>query len=222
MKLLVTGITGTVGSEVLRQAILDNSITSIFALGRNAPEVIHPKIQFINHSNFLDYSGLGKIISECDYCLWCLGISQSQVSKEKYQEITFDYTIAAAKAIQLYNPKCSFMFVSGDGADPSGKTKMLFGKVKGATEKALAQMDFPHFYSVRPGGIQPIHQHKNIALVNKIMIPFYPIIKILAPSVMITSVQLAQAMLAIIKESGPKSIYENIDLLNIAKNINPR
>ena len=217
MKIIVTGITGTVGSEVLRQAILDPAIEEVIALGRNTPEVVHPKIKFIQHKDFLDYTELADVFKNADACLWCLGISQLQVTKEQYQEITYGYTMAAAKAAKAANPDITFLFVSGEGADPNGHSKTLFGKVKGAAEKALGEMHFKNLYIVRPGGIQPIHKHKNIPFAYKLMYPLYPLIKIFAPSVMIDSVQLAKALLKIVKDGGDKVLYDNVELRGVAK-----
>ena len=219
MKILVTGITGTVGSEVLRQAILDKDIEEVIALGRSAPEMVHPKIKFVEHKNFLDYTGLENTFRNVDACLWCLGISQLQVTKEQLHIITYDYTIAAAKAMIAANASITFMFLSGEGADPSGKSKTAFAKEKGATENALSEMPFKHLYIARPGGIQAIHRHNKMPFAYKIMIPFYPVIKLLAPSVMIDSVMLAKALLKIVKDGGDKTLYENVELREVAKGL---
>ena len=90
MKIIVTGATGLVGAEVLRQAILDETIEEITAIVRRPLSLQHPKIKTIIHQNFLDYSTLSDVIKKHDAFLWCLGISQSQVSKEEYQTITYD------------------------------------------------------------------------------------------------------------------------------------
>ena len=58
MKVIVTGSTGTVGAEVVRQAVADNDIDEVILLARKPTETIHPKIRQIIHQNFLDYNGL--------------------------------------------------------------------------------------------------------------------------------------------------------------------
>jgi dTDP-4-dehydrorhamnose reductase len=68
MKLLITGSTGMVGSELLRQAIIDNDVTSIIALSRKPLDIQHPKLKTIIHKNFLDYSSLGYLFIDCDVC----------------------------------------------------------------------------------------------------------------------------------------------------------
>src|SRR5437762_3346998 len=97
MKIIVTGATGMVGSEVIRQAILDKDIEEITAIVRKPLDVTHPKLKTVIHQDFMDYLSLMEIFKKNDACLWCLGISQNLVSKEEYYKITYDYTIAAAK-----------------------------------------------------------------------------------------------------------------------------
>ncbi len=219
MKIIVTGATGLVGAEVLRQAILDETIEEITAIVRRPLSLQHPKIKTIIHQNFLDYSTLSDVIKKHDAFLWCLGISQSQVSKEEYQTITYDYTIAAANAVEKVNPEMTFLFLSGMGADSSEKSKTIFARVKGKAENALLKMSFKKLFIVRPGGIKPIHKNPNTAFSNKMMIPFFPILELLYPAMVISSVQLAKVIVHIAKNGSEKQLMENTFLKEIAKNL---
>lgn len=72
--------------------------------------------------------------------------------------ITHDYTLSAARAFQqLGTPEkpFSFIYISGEGADQAENSWTLFGKIKGRTEKALAEMSTDSFktISLRPGAI---------------------------------------------------------------------
>ncbi|MBL0146466.1 MAG: NAD(P)H-binding protein [Chitinophagaceae bacterium] len=155
MKLLITGATGMAGSEVIRQALLDDSITQIIALARKPLEISHPKITTVFHTNFLNYEGLSNIFTECDACIWCLGISQLQVSPTQLAVITYDYAVAAAKAMFVANPAIQFVFLSGNGADKTEKSKIPFARLKGKTENALLQIGFKHLMLARPDAIWP-------------------------------------------------------------------
>ena len=219
MKIIVTGATGLVGAEVLRQAIIDDQIESITAIVRKPLSIQHPKITTILHQDFMDYSGLESVFKMNDAILWCLGISQSQVSKEQYHAITYDYTIAAAKAIVSVNPSMAFIFLSGMGADSTEQSRTIFARVKGKAENALLKMALTKLFIVRPGGIKPINKNPNTALSNKIMIPFFPILEFLYPAMVITSVQLAKVMLHIAKNGSEKQLMENVFLKSIAKKI---
>jgi len=121
MKIIVTGATGLVGAEVLRLAINDKEIEQVTALTRRPSIIQHPKIRTVLHNDFLNYAGLDDLFKEHDAIIWCLGISVSQVKKEQYHVITYDYATAAAKAILKANPAMHFIFLSGEGADPSEK-----------------------------------------------------------------------------------------------------
>jgi len=212
MKLIVTGATGMAGAEVLRQAITDDGIQEIIALVRRPLEITHPKLTTVIHYDFLNYDAVKNYFIGCDACIWCLGISQLQVSKEQYAVITYDYTIAAAKAMLAVNPLIHFVFLSGNGADRTEKSKVLFAKLKGKAENALLKMGFKKITIARPDAIWPKHKHKNAPLAYKMAFPFYPLVEKFAPSKIIGSVQLAKALLYLVKNAGEKNTYENMEL----------
>ncbi len=216
MKIIVTGATGLVGAEILRQAILDKDVEEITALVRRPIDISHPKIKTVIHSNFLDYSGLEELFKSYDAMVWALGISQTQVNKEQYHVITYDYTLAAANAIQKANPDMAFLFVSGGGADSTEKSRTLFAREKGKTENALLKLGFKKLHIVRPAGIKPINKNPNTSFFNKLAIPLFPIFEIFMPNLVIASDKLAIAILRILKTSSDKVIIENKELKEIS------
>ena len=163
MKLIVTGSTGTAGSELIRQAITDPDVEKITAISRRPLELSHPKLDVVLHHDFLDYSSLAEVFATHDACAWCLGISQSQVNRQAYEAITHDYAVAAATQMFQANPAISFLFLSGQGADPSEKSRVIFSRIKGKTENDLRKIGFKNLYIIRPGGIKPVHLRKGIA-----------------------------------------------------------
>lgn len=217
MKLLVTGATGLVGAEVVRQAIIDDDIEQITCLVRRAGSIQHPKLKYIVHNNFLDYSSLTEVLREQDACIWALGVSQTQVSKEKYEEVTYDYAVNAAKALVSANPNATFLFVSGNGADPTEKSKTLFARVKGKTENELLRMNIKKLIIVRPGAIRPVNKNKNAPFLYKLVLPLFPIMQVLTPSKVINSVKLALALIFLLKKNMTKQILENPDLQALVK-----
>ena len=57
MKIILTGSTGFIGSEVLSLALAHPGITSIVALSRRPlPSASHPKLRVVVMSDFLEYS----------------------------------------------------------------------------------------------------------------------------------------------------------------------
>ena len=215
MKIIITGATGMVGSEVVRQAILDDAITEITAIVRKPLSISHPKLKIVLHQNFLDYTALSETFKANDACLWCLGISQTQVNKEEYHTITYDYCVAAADAMLKVNPAINFIFLSGAGADSEEKSRTLFARVKGKTENALQKLPFKKLYIARPAAIRPIAKREKAPLFEKILRPLFPIFQLIIPSQIITSVDLAKALLHLAKKGADKIILESAELKNL-------
>lgn len=222
MDIIVTGATGMVGSELIRQAIADPEINSILAISRSPVEITSPKLSVVLQSSFLHYDTLAAEFAKATACIWCLGISQAQVNREAYQQITYDYTIAAATAMLTANPAIRFVFLSGAGADSSEKSKTLFARVKGKTENALRAMAFTHLYIARPAGINPLHPNKKAPFVYKLFLPLLPLLKAIAPGLVIDSDDLARALLHLAKQGASQTILENRDLKKIAALLNQK
>lgn len=205
------------GSEVVRQAILNPSISEITLIARKPLQINHSKIKTVIHSDFLNYEALKNVFANHDACIWCLGISQAQVKEPEYIKITYDFTIAAAKSMLQHNPDITFLFLSGAGADSNEKSKTLFARIKGKAENELKRMGFKHLYIARPGGIRPMHKKENAAWFEKILIPLYPVFELLLPTKFIKSTELAIAMLNIVLNGSDLIIHENTDLQKLAK-----
>jgi hypothetical protein len=165
--------------------------------------------------DFTNYSQLRTLFENCNACIWCLGVSQLQVTKEEYNIITYEYTMAAAKAMVVANPEINFVFVSGDGADQSGKARTLFGRIKGKAEKDLMELPFKKLAIARPAGIKPVHRNPRAPFLYKLFYFTYPIWKLFAPSKVITSVELAKALLYLAMNKTDKIIFENKELKNL-------
>jgi uncharacterized protein YbjT (DUF2867 family) len=212
IRLIVTGATGLAGSEVVRQALLDEEVSQVTALVRRPLAIQNPKIKTLLHDNFKDYTGLAEVFAAHDACIWCLGISQTQVKESEYIKITYDYVVTAAQAMLNANPEITFVFLSGMGADSQEKSRTLFARIKGKAENNLKRLPFKKLIIVRPGGIIPVHKKENAAFFEKLVIPFYPILQYLAPFAMISSVVLANAMLHLAKHGSDRTLLENMAL----------
>jgi hypothetical protein len=165
----------------------------------------------------MDYSSLGETIQSCDAVLWCLGISQTQVSRNQYHQITFDYAVKAAESFYTFNPSLRFIFLSGNGADRSQKSRVLFAKIKGKTENALLAKGYPEMYFVRPDAINPVHKNKHAPFLYKLVYPLFPLVEKFAPSKIIPADVLAIAMLRIAKNGHQQDTFENMELREMGK-----
>jgi hypothetical protein len=196
--LILTGATGLVGSSVLshilslpptskpaidKLSILTRSTTIPWLSATPPPGTptanTHTKIEVIEHRDFGAYPPeLLARLKGADACIWALGVSQNDVSKDEYVTITRDYAVEAAKAFSTLRSapessnasadasKFKFIYVSGEGATlhPRPWTP-IFGRVKGETERTLLELSktakyspLLSVYSVRPAGVDGANQ----------------------------------------------------------------
>ncbi|KAJ2989421.1 hypothetical protein NUW58_g3471 [Xylaria curta] len=143
--------------------IKTKGVTKISILSRRpvpmAEDAKDPRINVIIHKDFAKYdSAVLDQLKGARGCVWALGVSQTQVSKEDYVKITKDYALAATQAFQdlaRENEPFNFVYVSGRGATiEPGRFSPIFACVKGETELALAslrkQNPLMHTSSARP------------------------------------------------------------------------
>jgi len=159
IRVIVTGVTGTLGAEVLDQCLAEPRIEGVTALVRKDLNISNSKLTVVKMDDFKDYSKIEEKIKNHHACYWCLGVSTTKVSNEQqYREITLEYALSAAKAMSNANPNFNFYFVSGRGSDPTMKSRLLFARVKGETEVRLAELGIPRLLIWRPGWIKPLRQ----------------------------------------------------------------
>ncbi|KAG2368802.1 hypothetical protein BDR07DRAFT_1390161 [Suillus spraguei] len=119
------------------------------------------KTKVIVLKDFLDYpSDLPARLAEHDACVWALGKSSVGLSEEEYTRITYDYTMHFVSSLQggtknKTGEPFRFIFISGEGADPSGKSNLKFARIKGRTEKAL--FDVPSSSNIKTSVMRPAY-----------------------------------------------------------------
>ena len=131
------------GLAIYRAALNDPAISKVTLLTRRAmpswaklPPNADEKTEVILHSDFKTYPpDLARRLAEHDGVVWALGKSSHGMSEEAYTELTYEYTMAAARAIKeagAGSPERPFRFVyiSGELADPTGKSMQMWARVK--------------------------------------------------------------------------------------------
>ena len=216
MRLILTGATGLVGAEVLRQSLADADIEKVTALVRRPLAITHAKLATVMHDDFLQYDDVLPQLAGHDACLWCLGVSQRDVDEAEYIRITRDYAVAGAAAMLHVNPTLTFGFLSGAGASSTERSLMLFGRVKGQTESRLGELGLPHLYHFRPGYIEPSEPRARVRFEERFFAPFTPLLHRLLPSSLITSTDLARAMIHVAKHGADERILDNMALRRLA------
>ena len=205
-----------VGQGVLRECLEDPSVTSVLSIARAASGQKHEKLQEIVQKDLYDYSNIEGRLSGYDACFFCLGVTSSGMSEKDYSHVTYDLTMAAAKALLARNPGMTFVFVSGVGTDSSEKGPVMWARVKGRAENALLKMPFKAAYMFRPGFIQPMDGIKSktklYRMFYSVLGPLYPVMRKAFPNYVINTRTLGRAMIQVAKSGAPKRVLANADI----------
>jgi len=205
-----------VGQGVLRECLLDPDVESVVSVGRGATGHYHPKLLELEHSNFLDFSAIENQLQGFDACFFCLGVSSAGMSEENYEQVTYGFTIAAARALVPLDPKMTFIYVSGAGTDSTEHGRSMWARVKGKTENELRRLPFRAAYMFRPGLIVPLHGIRSKTRVYRLLYmllgPLLPLLKGRFPKYVTTTEQIGRAMLKVAKHGWPKPVLETSDI----------
>ena len=153
---MIVGATGMVGGYALRYALEHPAVGRITSIGRRTLGISHPKLREVLHRDFSDCSALAEALSEQDAAVYCLGTYTGSVPDTELRTITARYTIEFARVLRASSPNAAFSFLSGSGADPTGRSRLAFARYKGEAEKALLAAGFPGVYLFRPAYIYPV------------------------------------------------------------------
>jgi uncharacterized protein YbjT (DUF2867 family) len=215
MKVIIFGATGMVGQGVLRECLLDPEVSEVLTVGRSATGQQNSKLREIVHADFLDFSAIEKDMTGYDACFFCLGVTSIGLSKERYRQLTYDITLAAARPLARLNPGMTFVYVTGAGADSTEQGRVMWARVKGKTENDLLRLPFKAAYMFRPGAIQPLHGVRSkTAWVQAIYTATGPLLTLLhrvAPKYVTTTETIGRAMLGVAKRGYPKRVLESED-----------
>jgi uncharacterized protein YbjT (DUF2867 family) len=214
-RLVIVGATGMVGGYALRYALDHPAVGTVTAIGRKKLGISHSNLKEVLHRDFADCSALAGALSGQDAAVFCLGAYTGAVSEADLRTITVDYTIEFARVLRASNPDASFSFLSGNGADPSGRSRIPFARYKGQAEAALLAAGFPHVYIFRPAYIYPVEPRKEPNFSYRLLRAIYPAFRMLFPNQVIRVDDLARAMvdLAVGRTGEPGGlVFENRDI----------
>ena len=220
MKVVLFGATGMVGQGVLRECLRDPLVTLIRIVGRTPFGVDHPKVRETVLADLSDYSSIESDLTGFDACFFCLGISSAGMSERDYERVTNGVTLAAAETLARHNSAMTFVYVSGAGTDSSERGKVMWARVKGKTENALLALPFKAAYMFRPGIIQPLDGIKSKTASYRIFYawtkPLLPLLRRAFPGHILTTRQIAKAMLIAARTGARKTILESRDIYALA------
>jgi uncharacterized protein YbjT (DUF2867 family) len=154
--------------------------------------------------------------------VYCLGAYTGSVSDEQLRVITADYTIEFARVFRDSSPDAAFSFLSGSGADPTGRSRLAFARYKGQAEKALLAAGFPRVYLFRPAYIYPVEPRNEPNFSYRLMRTVYPVFRVLFPNQVIRADDLAQVMVDVaIQQNGDQRslVFENRDIRAMVRSL---
>ncbi|KAL2864963.1 uncharacterized protein BJX67DRAFT_198043 [Aspergillus lucknowensis] len=216
MKIILTGTTGFVGTEVLAQVLENPSITSIIVLSRKPlPEPVtkNPKVTVKILDDFLHYpESLLQELQGAEACVWALG-QIGGTDMDMYRRINVDYTMAGVMAFSNLSPSSGkpfrFIYCSGIAATRDQEKPLWFlqdiRKIRGQVEnELLAHQEEARgkieVYILRPGFILT----KNFTLQSMVYS--------LGPSIKVNTLAGAMVDLAVEGSADGKNILENGEL----------
>jgi uncharacterized protein YbjT (DUF2867 family) len=213
-----------VGRYALRYALENSAVGSVTSIGRSNVGISHPKLTEILHRDFADCSALAETLSGQDAAVFCLGVYTGAVPDAELRTITVDYTVEFARVLRSSSTAAAFSFLSGSGADQTGRSRMPFARYKGEAENALLAAGFPHVYLFRPAYIYPVEPRKEPNFSYRLLRQIYPIFRVLFPNQVIRADDLARAMVEVVaseigRSRGP--VFENRDIRALVESLKP-
>jgi len=210
MKILLLGASGTAGGAVLQACLNTPAVEEVRVVVRRPLGRAEVKQREFVHTNYLDYTAVTEAFRAVDACLFCLGASVTQVSKEEYVKISHDYPVAAAKVLKKESPGAAFHYISGAGT--RAESGRFWSKVKGQTENELMELVEadcwrPAFIDAEPSASLP----KAYAVLR-------PALRLLRPfrSLYVAGDDLGRAMLQATKENLRRRVIANAEIRELA------
>jgi uncharacterized protein YbjT (DUF2867 family) len=214
---------GMIGVHALRYALDDDTVAIVTSIVGHSLGISHPKLREIVHTDFADCSCLSQALSGQDAAVYCLGAYTGLVPDAELHKITVDYTIEFARVLRSSSPNAVLSFLSGNGADATGKSRIAFARYRGEAEAALLTAGFSNVYLFRPAYIYPVKPHKRSNFTHRLLRAMYPSFQSSFPNLVIRADELARVMVdvAIQRSVHGCRVLENHDIRAMVNHTRP-
>lgn len=217
---MVFGATGSVGDGLLKAAMQDGEVETIYAVTRRLSPRLEAgqaagRVEVILHEDFTDYTGLKDTLEEVNTVMWALGTSSIGMDPDLYRHIHVDFPTTFVRqwlAARTRRPM-AFHYVTGMGTGEEQGAQ--WAQDKGRAERLVAEMasgtglrTFGH----RSAWIRPTddNAYPGIYLLEPLLKPGHLVIR---------GVDLGRAMLEIsarTEELANGTLIDNKDALDFA------
>src|SRR6202007_2031265 len=133
-----------------------------------------------------------------------------------------DYTVEFARVLRGSSPNAAFSFLSGNGADQTGRSRIPFARYRAEAENALLAAGVPHVYLFRPAYIYPVEPRKEPNFSYRLLRTIYPVFRVLFPNQVIPADDLARAMVDVaVRKSTERGgmVLENRDIRSLGRSL---
>lgn len=204
MRVVLFGATGMVGAAVLRECLASPDVEHVLSVGRSTTGRSDPKLEELQVADVTQLEPYLARFAGYDAAFFCLGVSSVGMEEARYRSLTYDLTLAVARVLVRAAPGMAFVYVSGAGTDSTETGRVMWARVKGATENALLRLGFPQVYLFRPGGIQPRYgvrpRDRRLRVVLTLIGWTLPLLKRLAPGAVTSSDRVGRAMIRVARD----------------------
>lgn len=209
MNVILTGATGYVGEGVLLECLANNAVQEVLVIGRKSTGRQHAKLKELLVKDFFSLDAAADRLRGYDACFYCAGISSVGVNEADFTRATYDTALAFANTLRKVAPGMVLTFVSGGGTDSTEKGKVMWARVKGRTENALAALGFKAQYNFRPGLMRPMPGQRNPKWYQRVLVPVFALF---LPGYTVRMEQVGRAMIHVVQRGYAKNIIEVKDI----------
>ena len=220
MRILLFGASGMVGQGVLRECLRADDVAEVVIVGRARLDVDHIKLRQLVIEDLFRLESFAKELTGFHACFFCVGATSAGASEADYRRINFDLPTTACTVIAKLNPQIALTYVSGAGTDSTERGRVMWARVKGATENALLKLPIRASYMFRLAGLIPKNGESSRTVWYRILYdllkPLTPLIEGRFPKYVTTTERLGVAMLNIARSGRGPKIVESREINELA------
>lgn len=167
--IVITGASGVVGSQALKQLLDRTDVDKVIALGRRPLTTTHAKLTS-EVVDLRDVAAMEAVIpSGVTHAICGLGTTMRQAgSKEAFRAVDYESVVRFAEAARNRGAK-AFGLVSAIGT--SANSMFFYPRVKGEAENAVIAMGFPRAIILRPSFIDDEGLRRDHRPLEKVSLP---------------------------------------------------